>query len=156
MQELQELYQALIMDHGRNPRGFGILSNANCCAEGFNSFCGDRLTLYIQLNKQCIIDNIQFTGQGCAISIASASLMAEHLKGKTCIQAHTLFRLFHQQVTFESEDKKETFNDSLLGKLTVLSGVKAFPSRVKCATLAWHTLKKALSQSSETATTEKL
>jgi len=135
MSEIRELYQALIIDHGRHPRNFKKIENANRVKEGFNPLCGDRLTVYLSVEDNKIVD-ISFEGAGCAISMASASLMTEALKGKTIDQAHALFKDFHQIVTgSEGEASLEK-----LGKLAVLQGVAEYPSRVKCATLAWHTL----------------
>ena len=146
MPDLHELYQDLIIDHGRHPRHFGALLTANRQAEGFNPLCGDRLTLYLEIEAN-VIKDVTFKGVGCAISIASASLMAEQLIGKTEAAAQILFQAFHQQLTTEHS----TNVDNNLGKLTALSGVRAFPTRVKCATLAWHTLQAALSKTTQAA-----
>jgi nitrogen fixation NifU-like protein len=151
--ELRELYQALIIDHGRNPRNFGELPAANHTAEGFNPLCGDQLTLYLEIDSTTeTVKSIRFKGSGCAISMASASLMAEQLQGKTITEIKEVFRVFHQYVTTEVEMDEASADK--LGKLAVLSGVRAFPTRVKCATLAWHTLQMALNQSGTTTTTE--
>lgn len=154
MSELQELYQSLIIDHGRNPRHFGKLPTANQVAQGVNPLCGDQLTLYLEIDPPTqIVKQIQFTGVGCAISVASASLMAEQLQGKTVAAAHEIFKHFRQHLTQEA-DPMQDLKNSNLGKLQVFSGVREFPSRVKCATLAWHTLHDALNQSRHTTTTE--
>lgn len=146
-ESLQALYQEVIVDHNRNPRHFQVLSTANRQAEGYNPLCGDKLELYLEVVDNRIV-NISFTGEGCAISIASASLMTESLKGKTLEEATLLFSQFHHLIT---EDQENDLNQ--LGKLKVLAGVKAFPVRVKCATLAWHTLQAAL-KNKTTASTE--
>jgi nitrogen fixation NifU-like protein len=133
MPVLDELYQELIIDHGRHPRNFGKLSDATYTKEGYNPLCGDKLTLYIH-EKEGVIDNISFDGDGCAISMASASLMTEALKGKTIAYANELFDNFQRCIMQGACDAHS------LGKLAALSGVRQFPMRVKCATLPWHTL----------------
>jgi len=150
-----ELYQEIILDHNRRPRNFGALPGANRTAEGDNPLCGDRITLYVELQGDRIA-GVSFEGAGCAISTASASLMTEALKGKTVAEARTLFDLFHHLVT-EGEAAAGggagIGADAEVDKLAVFSGVRAYPMRVKCATLAWHTLKSALDQAG-TASTE--
>lgn len=141
MENLAELYQELIIDHGRRPRNFGTSEQANCILEGFNPLCGDRLTLYIT-EKNGFIENIVFQGTGCAISMASSSLMTEAVKAKTLVEVQQLFKGFHQLVT-EGKSDEEVITNS---KLNALAGVAAFPARVKCATLAWHTLISALNK----------
>ncbi|BBB15094.1 SUF system FeS assembly protein NifU family [Candidatus Rickettsiella viridis] len=150
MSELRELYQEMILDHGRHPRNCHVLANANRQAEGFNQLCGDRLTVYLNVENNTIKD-ISFTGSGCAISMASASLMSETLKGKTEQEAQLFFQNFHELLTHEKEQTNpiDDFN-----KLTIFSGVKAYPARVKCATLAWHTLHAGLQQQKKTVSTE--
>lgn len=150
MHNLRELYQEVIVDHSRHPRNFCELANANYQAEGFNRLCGDKLTLYLHLENE-VIQDITFQGSGCAISTASASLMTEHLKGKTKAEAETIFQEFHQLLTAKQSDATANTH---LGKLTVLSGVHEFPARVKCATLAWHTLHAALEQQNISVSTE--
>lgn len=150
MSELRELYQEIIIDHGRNPRNFGILPTANHVKEGFNPLCGDKITLYLH-EVEGNIKNICFEGCGCAISMASASLMAENLKGKTIAYAAELFELFRRLLTEDNLDENEK---EQLGKLTVLSGVSEFPARVKCAALAWHTLRALLLKDDAGVTTE--
>jgi nitrogen fixation protein NifU and related proteins len=140
MGELDELYQEVILDHNRRPRNFRALEGANRRAEGFNPLCGDRLTLFMQLDGDVIRD-VSFQGSGCAISKASASLMTEALKGKTVGEAESLFQRFHRMVTSPADSAVED-----LGKLSVLAGVREFPVRVKCASLAWHTMKAAVKQ----------
>ncbi len=133
---LRELYQEIIIDHGKTPRNFGKLENANRAQVGHNPLCGDRLIIYIEENEG-IVNQIRFEGAGCAISVASASLMTEAAMGKSVKEVEALFARFHQLVT-----AGEAVDD--LGKLAVFAGVAEFPVRVKCATLAWHTLKAAL------------
>tara|TARA_R110002167_G_scaffold37216_5_gene116739 strand:+ start:156 stop:641 length:486 start_codon:yes stop_codon:yes gene_type:complete len=141
-QELRELYQEVIIDHGRHPRNFRVPEQYNHSREGYNPLCGDRLKLFMMIGSgdAPVIEDIAFTGAGCAISMASASLLTEGLKGKTQAEAEALFDHFHGLVT----GQQQTGADGL-GKLRVLLGVRAFPSRIKCATLAWHTLMAALS-----------
>ena len=148
MMDLRELYQEIIIDHNRNPRNHRVIDHATREAKGFNPLCGDKLTVYLQLSND-IIDDISFMGCGCAISQASASLMTDALKGKTISEAHQLFETFHTMVTQEGE--VPLLN---LDKLAVLAGVRTFPARVKCATLAWHTLEAALKQADVMVTTE--
>jgi nitrogen fixation NifU-like protein len=136
--ELAELYRDVILDHNRNPRNFGPLSQATATAEGFNPLCGDRLTLRVALADDRIAD-IRFEGEGCAISTASASLMTEAVKGKTRAEALATFAIIHRLLT---DDAAEV--DEQLGKLAALSGVREYPARVKCASLCWHTLASAL------------
>jgi nitrogen fixation NifU-like protein len=138
MSELQDLYQEVILDHNRRPRNFRELPPPARRAEGFNPLCGDRLTLFLALDGDTIRD-VTFVGSGCAISKASASLMTEALKGKTVAEAERLFQRFHEMVTSSMDTPPAD-----LGKLSVLSGVREFPTRVKCASLAWHTLKAAV------------
>lgn len=134
---IYELYQELIIDHGRRPRNFAVTEGANFIKEGFNPLCGDKITLYLK-EKNGVIQSATFQGSGCAISIASASLMTEAIKGKTLEQVEKLFNQFHNLLL-----GKEQIAENL-GKLAVLSGVAAYPMRVKCATLAWHTLMGAI------------
>lgn len=139
MSQLSELYQEVILDHNRRPRNFHTIDHADRQQEGFNPLCGDRLTLYVKLDGHRIAD-VAFQGSGCAISKASASLMTEALKGKTVDEARALFDEFHAMITSSTESAPAD-----LGKLSVLAGVREFPTRVKCASLAWHTLKAAVS-----------
>lgn len=150
MSDLRELYQEMILDHGRNPRHHHAMPLANRQANGYNQFCGDRLTIYLKIEGDKIA-SVSFQGSGCAISIASASLMSELLSGKTLSEAETLFEIFHQLLTNESTP--DQLHD--LEKLAIFAGVKAYPARVKCATLAWHTLLAALKQKNELVSTEK-
>jgi len=144
--DLRDLYQEMIFDHYRQPRNYGKLENANHKAEGYNPLCGDKVSLTLTL-KDGVIHDLKFEGSGCAISTASASLMTEALKGKTAEEALSMLEDFKALVTGASVAKD-------MGKLTVLAGVQAFPQRVKCATLAWHTLQAALKSSTEPVTTE--
>ncbi len=146
MNDLRDLYQDMIFDHYRQPRNYGCLEHANHKAEGYNPLCGDKVTLTLIL-KDGVIHDLKFEGAGCAISTASASLMTESLKGKTAEEALSMLEDFKALVTGASVAKD-------MGKLSVLAGVQAFPQRVKCATLAWHTLQAALKSSTESVTTE--
>lgn len=146
--DLRELYQEIIIDHNRNPRNHHSIEDATHQANGFNPLCGDKLTVYIKVQNTRISD-LGFVGCGCAISQASASLMTEALKGKTVEEAHDLFHRFHHMLTQEDSGTEVT-----LEKLVVLAGVKAFPARVKCATLAWHTMEAALNKEVSTVKTE--
>jgi nitrogen fixation NifU-like protein len=151
MSELKDLYQEVIFDHNRNPRHFGKLAHASCHAEGFNPLCGDKVTVYLKLDDQGVIQDVSFDGSGCAISVATASLMSETLIGKTRAEAEALFERFHSMMMGEEARK----HPAALGKLEVLSGVKEFPSRIKCATLAWHTLLAALKEKTDGVSTER-
>ena len=149
MSDLRELYQEVILDHNKRPRNFRVLDDANCTAQGFNPLCGDRLSLFVRIEGETIA-NVGFQGVGCAISKASASLMTDLVKGKTVAEAKDLFRRFHEMVT----SGLDTPVDESLGKLIVLAGVREFPTRVKCASLAWHTLKAAVDKQPEVVSTE--
>jgi nitrogen fixation NifU-like protein len=146
MSDLNDLYQEVILDHNKRPRNFRTLDGASHHAEGYNPLCGDRLSLYVQVENDRITD-IGFQGSGCAISKASASLMTDALKGRSVAEAQALFERFHRMVTTSPDDAVED-----LGKLCVLAGVREFPVRVKCASLAWHTLKAALEQKQQVST----
>jgi len=150
MADLRDLYQEVILDHHKKPRNFRKLENANRQAEGFNPLCGDRLSVFIQIENG-VVKDIGFVGTGCAISTASASMMTESLKGKTETEAKAIFERFHQLVTNHSEAQPDPVT---LGKLAVFSGVREYPVRVKCATLAWHTMRAALEGTKETVATE--
>jgi nitrogen fixation protein NifU and related proteins len=149
MSIIRELYQSLILDHGRSPRNFVVLPNANCIKEGFNPLCGDRIILYVLLQDDRIAD-IAFQGSGCAISMASSSLMTDSLKGKSKSEVRQCFESFHNMVI--GQEGHSDF--AHLGKLEALRGVAEFPARVKCATLAWHTLMAAIENNPEPVTTE--
>lgn len=147
MSHLDELYQELILDHSKRPRNFGPLPAANHRAEGFNRLCGDRVTILVELQDDRV-HAVHFQGSGCAISTASASLLTEAVKGKTRAEAESLFHRFHQLVTGQGESAADA---PPLGKLSVFAGVSEYPARVKCASLAWHTLHAALSQADASA-----
>jgi nitrogen fixation protein NifU and related proteins len=146
MSDLTDLYQEVILDHNRRPRNFGVLENATHHAEGYNPLCGDRLKLFLKLDGDVITD-VRFEGSGCAISKASASLMTDSLKGRDVATARSLFDRFHRMVTTPPDREVDD-----LGKLSALAGVREFPVRVKCASLAWHTLKAALDRAEKTTT----
>src|SRR5215831_7310061 len=137
MSELRDLYQEVILEHSRHPRNYRVMESANHKVEGFNPLCGDRFTIYLDLEDGTIRD-VSFQGSGCAISKASASMMTQSLKGKTEGEAEELFTKFHDLVTGHGGSADE------LGKLAVFAGVSEFPVRVKCATLSWHALRAAL------------
>lgn len=146
--DLKNLYQDVIVDHNRSPRNFRKIPDATRVQEGFNPLCGDKLTIYLKLDGDRISD-LSFEGSGCAISVASASLMSQQLKGKTVADAEQLFDQMHAMLTRDDADT----NLEALGKLAALSGVREYPSRVKCATLCWHTLKNALEHPENQSTT---
>jgi nitrogen fixation NifU-like protein len=146
MSDLRELYQEVILDHYKKPRNFRALPDANRKLEGYNPLCGDKITVYLRV-EDGVIKDIGFQGSGCAISTASASMMTDSLKGKTIDQAETVFRSFHNLVTGKNGGED-------LGKLAVFAGVREFPVRVKCATLAWHTFHGALEGERKPVTTE--
>ena len=146
---LNDLYQEIILDHSKKPRNCRLLACATSMAEGYNPLCGDKIKLFLDYENGVVRD-ISFQGSGCAISTASASLMTEVLKGKTKAEAEALLERFHDLLTKEQSAKP----GPELGKLAVFSGVREYPARVKCATLAWHTLKAALSGAEKTVSTE--
>ncbi len=148
MPDLSDLYQQIIIDHSQHPHNFCTLEHPSCSKDGYNPLCGDKITLYIN-EKNGVITDICFQGSGCAISTASASLMTDITKGKTIVEVLDLFDEFQKLVT-----TGELKNQEKLGKLAVLVGVHEFPMRVKCATLAWHTLKAALVKDPNTISTE--
>ncbi len=152
--ELRDLYQEVILDHGKSPRNFRRLEDATCLAHGNNPVCGDTLVIYLTLNGNEDIQDVAFQGQGCAISVASASMMTEILKGKTVTEAKRLFEGFHYMCTKDDFDISQLSDcdEDALERLVMLSGVKEFPIRVKCATLAWHTMQAAVSGEEETST----
>ena len=151
LDELRELYQEVILDHGRNPRNHRHPEDANRRAHGNNPICGDILVVYLDIGDDGVIRDAAFEGKGCAISIASASLMTGILKGKTTAQARALFENFHDMCTKDDFDP-DTVEDDDLDRLQVLAGVRAFPMRVKCATLAWHTMSAAMAGENEVTT----
>ena len=139
MSDLTDLYREVILDHNRQPRNFGEIEDADRVIEGVNPLCGDRMTLYVKLDDGRI-DDVRFKGTGCAISVASSSLMTERIKGSTVDESLDLFEQVHRMLTEQADDEQHTD----LGKLAALSGVREYPSRIKCASLAWHALKTAL------------
>ena len=144
--DLRDLYQEVILDHGKNPRNFRHPDEANRFAMGNNPICGDRLTIFLIVDDEGIIQDAAFEGAGCAISVASASIMTQILKGKTNEQAEKLFENFHAMCTEDDRDLVESdgVDPDDIDRLQALSGVKEFPIRVKCATLAWHTMQAAM------------
>jgi nitrogen fixation NifU-like protein len=145
MSDLNDLYQEVILDHNRRPRNFHPIADASHTAEGYNPLCGDRLTLYLKVADGIVVD-VAFEGAGCAISKASASLMTDAVKGQSVAEVQALFERFHRMVTTPPDEQVEN-----LGKLSALAGVREFPVRVKCASLAWHTLKAAMSNEKRTS-----
>ena len=148
MSDLSDLYQEVILDHNKRPRNFHAIEQPSHTAEGYNPLCGDRLNLYVKVEGEVITD-VGFQGSGCAISKASASLMTDAIKGRTVEEARALFSRFHRMVTTPPDKAVED-----MGKLSVLAGVREFPVRIKCASLAWHTLKAALEREAITSTEE--
>lgn len=150
MNDLRDLYQQLILDHCRNPRNFGELSHHTHTARGYNPLCGDQCCVELHMDGDVVTD-IKFHGDGCAISKASASLMTAHVKGRTASQVQQAFDSFHTLVTSDASSPEAAV---ALGKLSAFAGVREFPMRVKCATLAWHTLRAAMRRESEAVCTE--
>ena len=146
---LNDLYQQVILDHNKSPRNFGTLEHANHSAKGHNPLCGDKIDLYLDV-EEGVIKDIKFNGSGCAISKASASIMTTLLKGKKVEDAMDLFDKFHEVVTSDTDDD---IDEEKLGKLAVFAGVREFPARIKCASLAWHTLVNALEEKEEDVVT---
>jgi nitrogen fixation NifU-like protein len=145
--DLKDLYRDVIVDHNRHPRNFREIPDADRRADGFNPLCGDKLTVYVKLDGDCIAD-VSFNGSGCAISVASASLLTESVKGKSVAEAEGLFSQMHQLLTRDDA----AVDVPGLGKLAALSGVREFPARVKCASLCWHTLDAALHSQDQVST----
>ena len=150
MSDLSSLYQEVILDHSKRPHNYRVMGGADREADGYNPLCGDKVRIYLKLDGNRISD-ISFLGSGCAISTASASILTDTLKGRTQAEADALFETFHDLVTGKDLANRES---SGLGKLAVFSGISEFPARVKCATLAWHTMRSALAGSQEVASTE--
>ncbi len=150
MSELRELYQEVILDHNKRPRNFGTLPTANHQAVGHNPLCGDNVTVYVDI-EDGIIKDVSFKGAGCAISKASASMMTAAVKGKSAAEVEALFNEFHELVT---SDDNSNIDVEKLGKLAVFCGVREYPARVKCASLAWHTLNAAIHEAVEPVSTE--
>lgn len=151
MSELKTLYQDIILDHNKSPHNFKKLDNANRHAEGYNPLCGDKYDIYLHVEND-VIQDVSFEGAGCAISKASASVMSSLLKGKTKEEAEELIEVFHKLVTGDTDPMEEL---ERLGKLAAFAGVSEFPARVKCASLAWHTLRAALENKDDVVSTEK-
>ena len=150
--DMRELYQEVILDHGKNPRNFRQPEDANCEARGNNPLCGDQLTVYLKVDEGRLIRDAAFEGRGCAISMASASMMTQIVCGKTVSQVQSLFDKFHKLCTGEMEEfPQDGFTDDM-EKLRVMSGVRRFPMRVKCATLSWHTMNAAVAGENDTTT----
>ena len=149
MSDLRELYQQVILDHNKNPRNFHEMADATSRVDGYNPLCGDHYTIFLKTDGEQIAE-VSFTGSGCAISKASASVMSSTVKGKSKEEAEHLFDTFHRLVTGDAGG----LNASDLGRLAAFSGVSEFPARVKCATLAWHTLRSALEGRDEKVSTE--
>ncbi|MFQ6017642.1 MAG: Fe-S cluster assembly sulfur transfer protein SufU [Kiloniellaceae bacterium] len=153
LDELRELYQEVILDHGRNPRNCRRPEDANRRARGHNPMCGDAVVVHLTMDDKGVIRDAAFEGRGCAISIASASLMTEILKGRSATQARALFESFHDMCTKDDFDRLDAGAEpAALDRLRVLSGVRQFPIRVKCATLAWHTMNAAMSGDDDVTT----
>jgi nitrogen fixation NifU-like protein len=150
-QELRELYQQVILDHNKSPRNFRLIDHPTNHAEGYNPLCGDNINVFLSINDSEIIEDISFQGSGCAISKASASLMTSMLKGKSVEEAENIFNKFHELVTDKLGENPDIDE---LGKLAVFGGVREFPARVKCASLAWHTMLNALHNKNEKVVTE--
>jgi nitrogen fixation NifU-like protein len=148
--DLRELYQEVILDHNKRPRNFRVPDPVNRKAEGYNPLCGDKITVFLYVEGD-VIKDLGFQGTGCAISKASASMMTDALKGKTLAEANTFFEQFHAMVTAPATSDVQSES---LGKLAVLSGVREYPMRVKCASLAWHTMKAAMQAERDVVSTE--
>ena len=151
MSELRDLYQEVILDHSKRPRNFRSMPQADRRAEGYNPLCGDRETVFVDMEGD-VVKDVSFQGAGCAISTASASMMTESVKGRTRAEAESLFERFHDLIVGNGGESPD--ESSQLGKLAVFSGVREYPVRVKCATLPWHTLKAALSGEAAPVSTE--
>ena len=149
--ELRDLYQDVIIEHSKRPRNFGALEEPATSAQGYNPLCGDQVKIYVKLADDGTVSDVSFEGAGCAISTASASVMTEILKGKSANEADSLFKTFHGLVT-QGDASEQDVDD--LGKLAVFGGVSEFPTRVKCATLCWHTLRAAIAGQEDPVTTE--
>jgi len=149
MFDLKSLYQQVIVDHNKSPRNFGELSPCSHDAEGYNPLCGDQLHLYLEIDDNEIISKVRFSGEGCAISTASASLMTQAMVGMSVQKFNTLFDAFHHMATSDIDEQPD---QAILGKLAALAGVREFPSRIKCATLCWHTAKAAIDGQSSAKT----
>ena len=152
---LKELYQEIILDHGKNPRNLGKFDNYNKDAKGHNPLCGDDVHVYLRLNENKKVDDIKFEGKGCAISMASASIMTEMVRGKEEVEVKEIITDFLKMIKEKDELSNNILNEDEKTKLMCLSGVKQYPMRVKCATLSWHTLISAIDNKNEEINTEK-
>ena len=150
MFDSQELYQEIVMDHNRRPRNFGSMTDSTATSEGFNPLCGDQITLFLKVSED-IVEDISFEGVGCAISKSSASMMTEGVKGKSVEEALTVFEAFREMITAKSDGSKDS---EILGDLEILKGVAQYPTRIKCATLSWHTRQAALQGTERDISTE--
>ena len=152
--DLKQLYQDIILEHGKSPRNFGKIQGYNHNAKGYNPLCGDKVHVYLKLDNKKKVEGLSFEGEGCAISLASASIMTELVKGKSFNQTKDIMEGFLNMIKNNSEITSENLNDDQKIKLMSLSGVKQYPMRVKCATLAWHTLTSAIEEKKEEVNTE--
>jgi len=152
MSELRDLYQEVILDHGKNPRNFRVGEDANRLANGHNPLCGDKVRIYARVSDDGVIEDVAFQGSGCAISQASTSMMTQMVKGMNGSDAEALFARFHDLITGENDPTDEQLE--ALGKLAVFAGVREYPNRAKCATLAWHTVAAALDKNDDRVSTE--
>ena len=153
--DLKELYQDIILEHGKSPRNLGKCKGYNHDAKGYNPLCGDKVHIYLKVNSQKKVEGLTFEGEGCAISLASASIMTELIQGKSYEETKDIMSAFLNMIKNTSEIQSENLNEDQKIKLMSLSGVKQFPMRVKCATLAWHTFMHAVEDKKETVNTEK-
>ena len=152
--DLKELYQDIILEHGKSPRNFGKCEGYNRHANGYNPLCGDQVKIYVKLNEEKKVENLTFEGSGCAISIASTSIMTELVKGKSFVSAQKIISDFLNMIKSSSEMQSTELNEDQKTKIMSLSGVKQYPMRVKCATLAWHTLTSAMDGEKSDVNTE--
>ena len=150
MFDAQDLYQEIVMDHNRRPRNFGSLADSTSSSEGFNPLCGDQVTVFLKVSDE-IVEDVSFEGVGCAISKSSASMMTEGVKGKSVEEALIVFQAFRRMLTTTSDQVEDS---EILGDLEILKGVSQYPTRIKCATLSWHTLQAALQGSGSDVSTE--
>ena len=150
MFDAQDLYQEIVMDHNRRPRNFGSIADSTSSSEGFNPLCGDQVTVFLKVSDE-IVEDVSFEGVGCAISISSASMMTEGVKGKSVEEALIVFQAFRRMLTTTSDQVEDS---EILGDLEILKGVSQYPTRIKCATLSWHTLQAALQGSGSDVSTE--
>lgn len=154
MDDLRDLYQEVILDHGKHPRNFGHPAAANRTAHGHNAMCGDTIDVFLTVDPNGCIADAAFEGQGCAISVASASMMTEMLKGRSAAEAKRLFETVHGLCTGKDPTDLATLDDDTVDRVQILAGVRQYPMRVKCATLAWHTMEKAMEGGDEPISTE--